>query len=157
MEPLVVKTSMLIECDSTGAFDAFVDPDKITRFWLDATSAPLSDGATVTWHFMVPGATETVEVIAFERPRLLAFRWSDNIEVWLEFFENPSGETKVSLNAVGFSGEDAVAKALDATEGFGIVLCDLKTMLESGKSAGLVRAKAKLVAASLLGNSKSAA
>lgn len=33
-----------------------------------------------------------------------------------------------------------------ATEGFSIVLCDLKTLLESGRSAGLVRDKARLIA-----------
>ena len=37
---------------------------------------------------------------------------------------------------------------MNATEGFSIVLCDLKTFLESGKSANLVRAKAELIAAS---------
>jgi hypothetical protein len=32
-------------------------------------------------------------------------------------------------------------------EGFAIVLCDLKTLLETGESAGLVRAKAELIIA----------
>jgi hypothetical protein len=38
---------------------------------------------------------------------------------------------------------------VNATEGFTIVLCDLKTLLESGRSANLVRSKAALIAATL--------
>lgn len=40
-------------------------------------------------------------------------------------------------------------QAVNATEGFSIVLCDLKTFLETGRSANLVRDKAKLIAESL--------
>jgi hypothetical protein len=39
-----------------------------------------------------------------------------------------------------------VGQPLAATEGFAIVLADLKTLLESGTSAGITSAKAKLIA-----------
>ena len=39
------------------------------------------------------------------------------------------------------------ADALGATEGFAIVLCDLKSLLEQGVSGGMVRDKARLIAA----------
>jgi hypothetical protein len=42
-----------------------------------------------------------------------------------------------------------VEQVVNATEGFSIVLCDLKILLESGQSANLVRAKAELIAASM--------
>jgi hypothetical protein len=38
-----------------------------------------------------------------------------------------------------------VAQATNNVEGFTIVLCDLKTLLESGRSANLVRDKAELI------------
>ena len=41
----------------------------------------------------------------------------------------------------------AVAEAVATTEGFAIVLCDLKSLLETGKSGGMVRDKAVLIAA----------
>ena len=49
----------------------------------------------------------------------------------------------------GFSGvaHDQVEAALNSTEGFAIVLSDLKTLLEQGKSAGLTKAKARLIEA----------
>lgn len=42
----------------------------------------------------------------------------------------------------------AKVPALNATEGFSIVLCDLKVWLETGRVANLVKDKAELIAAS---------
>lgn len=144
----MAKASQLINCPIEEAFNAFVDPGKITQFWLASTSAPLSQNAKVTWHFLVPGAVETAVVDEFQPARLIAFTWSDGLKVRLEFSEQSPGKTRVAVEAQGFSGNDAVDQAVNATEGFSVVLCDLKTFLESGKSANLVRAKAELIAAS---------
>ena len=47
----------------------------------------------------------------------------------------------------GFTGADALQQATGTIEGFTIVLCDLKRLLETGESPGLVRAKAELIIA----------
>ena len=142
------KASQLVQCDVRDAFDAFVDPAKITQFWLESASAPLGRDARVTWHFMVPGAVETATIDAFEPHSLIAFTWSDGARVRLQFSQHAPGQTQVSAEVRGFSGDNLVGQALNATEGFSIVLCDLKTFLESGRSANLVRAKAELIAGS---------
>jgi hypothetical protein len=41
--------------------------------------------------------------------------------------------------------EFQLEQVVGATEGFTIVLCDLKTLLETGRSANLVRDKAELI------------
>jgi len=55
--------------------------------------------------------------------------------------------TVVEIENSGFSGElhEAVATAIESTQGFTIVLCDLKTLLERGTSMNLVRDKALLI------------
>jgi uncharacterized protein YndB with AHSA1/START domain len=138
------KAEMLIRSSAQSCFDAFVNPDTIVKFWLDKTSGPLKPGAKVTWHFMVPGAEETVKVTEFSSPHRLAFDWSDGIHVAMDFKAQGAGATVVSLVASGFKNAE---EAVGATEGFSIVLCDLKTLLESGASANLVRDKAELIAA----------
>ena len=40
-----------------------------------------------------------------------------------------------------------MSEAVSTTEGFAIVLCNLKSLLETGKSGGMVRDKAVLIAA----------
>lgn len=53
----------------------------------------------------------------------------------------------MAVEVAGFDKD--VDEIVNATEGFSIVLCDLKTLLETGHSANLVRDKAALIAATL--------
>jgi uncharacterized protein YndB with AHSA1/START domain len=144
MDTCDARAEMLIRSSAQSCFDAFVNPDTIVKFWLDKTTGPLKPGATVTWHFMVPGAEDGVTVTEFSSPERLAFDWSDGIHVEMTFKPQGAGATVVSVVATGFK---EAAEAVGATEGFSIVLCDLKTLLESGVSANLVRDKAELIAA----------
>ena len=154
MTDRMARAAMLIRQPIDEVFDAFVRPDKLTRFWLEAASGPLAMGARVTWRFMVPGASESVTVTAFEPPRLIAFDWSDGLHVSLGFEEHNLGATLVTAEVSGFATDAPVADIVNATEGFSIVLCDLKTLLETGHSANLVRDKAALIAASLGGTER---
>lgn len=139
------NVEQLIRAPVTTTFDAFVDPATITQFWLERTTGPLGPGLEVEWHFMVPGASDTVRVTEFRQDRAIAFRWSDGVSVSMTFSEVEEGQTRL---AVGISGFETTSQAVNATEGFTIVLCDLKTLLEGGRSANLVRDKAALIARS---------
>jgi uncharacterized protein YndB with AHSA1/START domain len=150
MKDHLAQASMLIRRPPAEVFDAFVNPETITKFWLESTTGPLEKGAQVRWHFMVPGATETVTVTAFESPKRIAFDWSDGNSVNLVFEARGDAATRLAVEASGLQDE---SEAVNATEGFSIVLCDLKTLLESGRSANLVRDKAELIAASQAGQS----
>ena len=46
------------------------------------------------------------------------------------------GGTRAAVEVSGFTGADALQQATDTVEGFTIVLCDLKTLLETGESPG---------------------
>jgi uncharacterized protein YndB with AHSA1/START domain len=145
MKDHIAEASMLIRRPVAEVFDAFVNPETITKFWLEGTTGPLAKGAQVQWRFMVPGATETVAVTAFEDQSRIAFDWSDGNSVKLVFEEHGNGITHLTVKVTGLKTEP---EAVNATEGFSIVLCDLKTLLENGRSANLVRDKAELIAAS---------
>jgi uncharacterized protein YndB with AHSA1/START domain len=143
------KAEMLIRRPIAEVFHAFVEPAVLTRFWLDSASGPLAKGARVQWHFMVPGAVETTTVTAFDEPRRIAFDWSDGVHVQLDFEDLGDGSTRASVDVSGFTGDEAVDGVVGATEGFAIVLCDLKTLLETGRSGGLVKDRAALIARSM--------
>ncbi len=148
MATQTAKASMLIRCPTAWAFDAFVNPEKITQFWLQHTSGPLGPSAEVRWTFMVPGATEAVRVTEFSHGRRIVFEWSDGVAVALDFdpwFDDSA--VRVSVEASGLDEINEAEAVVNATEGFGIVLCDLKTWIESGQSANLVKDKALLIAA----------
>ena len=84
---------------------------------------------------MVPGATAKVAVTRFEAPRHLAFDWDGTMHVDMSFELFGDGGTQTTVRVSGFEGADALAEATGTVEGFAIVLCDLKTLLETGESA----------------------
>ena len=146
MAELIARAKMLIRRPANEVFNSFVQPDLITKFWLKGTTGPLGPGARVEWQFMVPGATERVHVIAFEAPRRIAFVWSEGgLDVDMKFVGDQNDATVVSVEVRGFESGSGTDQVVNATEGFSIVLCDLKVLLESGHSAGLVKDKAELI------------
>ena len=114
---------------------------------LKSASGPLKEGGKVHWEFLVPGAREEVDVRRLVENERILFDWSDGIRVDVGLAAWARGITRVTVEASGFRGRDAANQAVGATEGFTIVLCGLKCLLESGSAARLVRDKAKLIAA----------
>ena len=97
---------------------------------------------------MVNGAKAGVTATWLDPDKQIIWKWSDGSFVSIDL-EQVEDDTAITLISGGFVGsyDEQVAAALDATEGFAIVLCDLKTLLETGKSAGLTAAKARLIEA----------
>ena len=147
MSELTATVEMLIRKPPKEVFQAFVDPRTLEKFWLKSASAPLAQGATVKWEFMVEGARETVTVTGFVQDETIAFQWSDGISVEMHFAKHGENGTRFSVAATGFKGADAASLAINATEGFTIVACDLKALLETGQSGNMVRDKAALISA----------
>ena len=147
MNSVIANAEMLIRKPAEDVFNAFVNPRIIEKFWLKSASGPLAKGASVKWEFMVPGARETVSVTEFVQNKIIAFTWSDGIAVEMKFDRQEANSTRLSVTATGFQGADAASQAVGATEGFTIVLCDLKSLVETGRSGNMVRDKAVLIAA----------
>lgn len=147
MEVVKARVSMFIQAPPDRVYDAFVEPDQITKFWLSKASGPLRVGLAVHWNVMVEGAEIEATATEMDKGRRLAWDWSDHSKVSIDL-EEIDGGTAVTVINDGFSqkGDELHDAALNATEGFAIVLADLKTMLESGISAGITSAKAKLIA-----------
>jgi uncharacterized protein YndB with AHSA1/START domain len=141
------KVSMLVRCPPAKVFEAFVNPEFLTKFWLSRASGPLEPGKTVTWDFMVPGASAKTHVEEMLPHRLIRLSWDDGTTVSFAFESYSDVGTRIEVVNAGFSGdsEEAMKAALEATQGFTIVLCDLKATLEHGRSMGCVRDKALLI------------
>ena len=140
------RAKMLIRAPASEVFDAFADAQRIREFWLKSASGPLARDTHVEWEFMLPGARETVDVVEFSKNEHIKFRWSNGNVIDMTFDRHADDATRVEVVVSGFSGNDSITQAVNATEGFAIVLCDLKSLLETGKSGGMVRDKALLIA-----------
>src|SRR5688572_9874551 len=102
MENAVARAELLIRKPPAEAFNAFVDPRIIEKFWLKRASGPLAKGASVEWEFMVPGARDTITVTDFVRDQILGWTWSDGTAVKLEFHPHEKTGTRISVTDSAF-------------------------------------------------------
>ena len=140
-KPPVARAGMLIRRPVADDFAASVDPAITTRVWFTKRSGRLEPGARVRWEWAMHGAAVEVDVKAVEpNPRILV-RWEGDptpTTVEWRFTPRRDGATFVEIENRGFGGDAAVAQALDATEGFALVLAGLKAFLEHGVALNLV-------------------
>jgi uncharacterized protein YndB with AHSA1/START domain len=143
----VVSCELLIRAAPDVVYSSFVEPARLTRFWLAKASARLEVGKPVEWQFMVPGATDVVEAKTLEPGRRIVVASKDGTTIGWHFTPHPEG-TIVAISQTGFGGtaDDAIALALEATQGFTLVLCALKLLLERGQAMDIVNDKARLIA-----------
>jgi uncharacterized protein YndB with AHSA1/START domain len=143
---VTAKVGVLVRRSPKEVFAAIVDPVSITKFWLSRSSGELKLGQTVHWDFMVPGSSVDTTVTALRQDELIEIAWSDGTSVRFTFEPHQLG-THIEVDNSGFAGSerDQIDAALEATQGFTIVLCDLKTFLEHGQQMHLSKDKALLI------------
>lgn len=141
----VAEAAMLIRRPVAEVFEAFVDPAVTTKFWFSKGSARLEPGARVRWDWEMYGAGSWMNVQAVAPNRRILITWDEDDPTTVEWLFEPRGEgaTLVSVTNSGFSGSPAevIAKALDSTGGFALVLAGAKVWLEHGLEPGFVVAR----------------
>ena len=144
---ITATASMLIRRPASEIFRAITMPDILTKFWLARASGPLEVGKRVRRDFMVKGASDEVLVKKMERDRRLLTELSDGTTVTWQLTSHPDATTVIEVEQAGFKGTPGeIAKAaLGSTQGYTIVLCALKTLLEQGEPMNLVHDKAALI------------
>ncbi len=141
-----IRVTLPISSEPMAIYRAFVEPEWLVRFWLSSASASLAIGTPVTWTFMVEGASDSVTATRLEPGRNISVSWTDGTRTSIDI-EPFEGSSLVTVTHDGLAGtpSEQLSAALEGTEGFTLVLCDLKTLLETGQSAGLTRAKSRLI------------
>ena len=138
----VASAGMLIRRPVAEVFEAFVDPGITTQFWFTRADGRLEVGKTVTWEWEMYGASAEVDVLEMEAERRILVAWpGEHGPTTVEWRFTPlGGGTFVSITNSGFAGDvdQMVQQAIDATEGFTLVLAGLKAYLEHGVRLGLV-------------------
>ncbi|MGH8758220.1 MAG: SRPBCC family protein [Burkholderiales bacterium] len=123
---------MLIRKPVAVVFGAFIDPAVTTKFWFTRSSGRLEQGAEVTWHWDMYGASGLVSVKSIEENKRIFMEWPTPVE-WV-FTPKSEDTTFVTITASGFTGTDdeQVASAIDSMGGFNLVLAACKAFLEHG-------------------------
>lgn len=139
----VARTGMLIRRPVAEVFEAFVDPEIITRFWFTKSSGRLETGKQVQWDWEMYDISIPVTVKAVDPDRRILIEWpGEKGPTTVEWLFRPveGGATFVSITNSGFTGtgDELVKQATDSTQGFSLVLAGLKALLEHGIRLNLV-------------------
>ena len=140
--PPRVQQQMLIRVPAEKIFDAFVNPEVTTKFWITHSDGTLEVGTTRTWEWRQYGASAPVTAIELNPDRIL-FEWGeadDRSKVEIKLNERSDGTTLVVITNFDFaaSSDNVVPLALDSMGGFSLVLASAKAWLEHGLDLNLV-------------------
>lgn len=136
------KAEMLIRKDIAEVFEAIVNPEITTRIWFTKSSGWLEAGKTIHWEWEMYNHSVDVKVLELITDQQITFDWG-NYEhpskvIW-SFTQKKEG-TFVSVTNEITQGDPQklVAEVRDSTEGFTLVLANLKALLEHGIELQLV-------------------
>jgi len=137
------NTGMMIRKPVAEVFEAFIDPAITTQIWFTKSSGRLEIDRQIQWDWEMYHASAQVHVKAIEQNRRILVEWGDDgAFTTIEWIFTPLTDdtTFVSITNAGFTGngDEIVKQAIDATEGFSLLLAALKALLEHNIRLNLV-------------------
>lgn len=137
----IVETQMLIRKPVNEVFEAFINPEKTTKFWFTKASGTLEPGKTVSWEWEMYNVSTEVEVKEVKQNQLISIEWGEpRTTVDFEFTRVNEESTYVVIKNYGFhqTGNELIEAVNNNTGGFTTVLDGCKAYLEHGIQLNLV-------------------
>ncbi len=136
------KAEMLIRKPVQEVFKAFIDPEITTKIWFTKSTGPLEEGKSIEWTWEMYNVTVPVQVRKVVQNQQIVIEWGNQQELstvsWT-FKGLPEGTFVSVVNTFdGADTEKIIAMVRDSTEGFTLVLANLKALMEHGISLNLV-------------------
>lgn len=75
MKELVIKAALQISKSREEVFEAIVDPEKMSNYFISESSGPLEEGKTVQWKFPEFDMKFPVTGKKIIKPELIEFEW----------------------------------------------------------------------------------
>lgn len=137
MEPKF-QVQLKIRKPVSDVFEAVVNPGKLSGYFVQSSTGPLVEGATVKWAFAeAPGAFD-VQVQRVERNALIVFTWPAaagdyQTRVEMRFIVLDPGNCMVQISESGWRPDAAGIEASYGNAGGWMhMMCCLKAYLEYG-------------------------
>jgi uncharacterized protein YndB with AHSA1/START domain len=137
MEPKF-QVQLKIRKPAAEVFDAVANPERLSRYFVQAASGPLVEGATVKWRFAeVPGEHDVVvrQVVKDERIVFESSAQSGDYATRVEMVFTPLDHqnTMVQISESGFREDPAgIEESYGNAGGWMHMMCSLKAYLEYG-------------------------
>ncbi len=136
VEPLVVTTSIEIAAQPDEIFEAIVDPEKMSGYFISSGSARLDQSHDVEWRWDDCGARAIISPIEIKPNTVVCFSWAASgtaTRVRLDLERKESSHSTLNVSESEWKRDDeGIAMALQQTQGWMHMLCCLKAYLEFG-------------------------
>ncbi len=127
------KASLQILKPVEVVFEAIVNPEKMTNYFISESTGPMEVGKEVLWKFPEFEESYPVKVIAIKENESISFVWDPETEVNIRLESQPNGSTVIRVT----EGEKELNQknldwALNNSGGWANFLACLKAYLEHG-------------------------
>jgi uncharacterized protein YndB with AHSA1/START domain len=131
---LTVDTQMGILKPVQDVFEAIVNPEKMSGYFITSGSGRLEPGKTITWIWEDYGAKHEIKVHKIEKDKFVSFFWSGSgVETLVEISLEPKGKNQTSIKVIEADwppDAKGVERCLGQTQGWVNMLCCLKAYVE---------------------------
>lgn len=143
---LEVSTQMRVTKSPHEVFEAIVDPEKMSGYFISSGSERLDLGRAVTWKWADVGGELVVTPQKVKKDKVISFLWSASgvealVTITLEAIE--SNATLVKVSESGWPTDaQGIARCIQQTQGWMHMLCCMKAYLEYGinlRSGGIIK------------------
>jgi len=132
---LQVKTKMTIAKPPREVFEAIVDPEKMSHYFISSGSSRMESGKTVRWVFDDAGMALEATVKHVEPDKFVSFLWSaSGVEALVEMeMERAGAATLLRVSESEWPPDErGIARCVEQTQGWVHFLCCMKAYLEFG-------------------------
>ncbi|MFI4975350.1 MAG: SRPBCC family protein [Caulobacterales bacterium] len=131
------QVQLKIRKPAAEVFEAVVNPEKLSSYFVTTASGPLAAGATVKWKFAEAPHPLDVVVREVVKDRRVVFEWPAaggyNTRVEMVFKPLDGGDTMVQISESGWHEDQAGVEASYGNAGGWMhMMCCLKAYLEYG-------------------------
>lgn len=137
MEILEIKTNLQIARSKNEVFEAIVDPEKMSNYFISHGSGRMEEGKTLEWAFPEFSESFEVKVTKAKAPEHVIFEWEGPeakiLEVQIQLEEVSENKTLVRVSEGKMENNPTGIRWLaQNTEGWANFLACLKAYLEHG-------------------------
>jgi len=117
-------------------FEAWINPDQMSRYFISSASAPISEGERIEWRFEDVNAKFNVDILQVVKDKLIVFSWAaagskHDVEVFFE--PDVDDSTVIKITESSFSEDaDGIRQGLGQNAGWTHLLCCLKAYMKFG-------------------------
>lgn len=136
-QTLEIKTSIHVLKPVREVFEAIVNPEKMSNYFISKSSGRMEEGKTLMWKFPEMDMEFPVEAGKIEKDKYISFHWDDidgnKLLVEISLTEKDPNTTVVMVTEKSRDNDEAGIKWLKSnTEGWANFLACLKAYLEYG-------------------------